>query len=95
MRTECFEFVWRQVHERHSTAAVKFDRDLFPDLSRRAIAEAAEFAARPVPDSGHQLNLRRVDAYTMKLNWATELQRSTSAQLEGDQESGSNPVAVT
>lgn len=68
-----FEQVWRDLRDRHLAAAKIIDQEKFLKVSQRALDEAAAFGRLPVPCSGHELNLRRIAAYSMTTSWKIEL----------------------
>lgn len=79
MDSTVFDCVWQDIVRRQYALAEAIDNARHPDLSTHALKQVAEFAQLPSPDSGHELNLRRVCANSMLIDWKSELNRSISA----------------
>ena len=82
MDSTVFDFVWRDIVRRQYASAEAIDKTQYPDLSRHALKEVSEFAGLPAPDSGHELNLRRVYANSMMIDWKSELNRILGADSQ-------------
>lgn len=76
MDSTVFDFVWREIVRRQYASAAAIDKNRYPEIHRKALNEVSTFDQLPSPDSGHQLNLRRVCAYSMMMNWESEINRS-------------------
>ncbi len=78
MQTSDCELLWRQIHERLTTAAMTINGERFPALSAHARAEATSFSGLALPATGHEMNLRRVAAGSMVARWTSESSRMKS-----------------
>ena len=69
MSEPVFELVWQDIVARQFASANAVDKVRFPELSAAALNQTAEFAKLSIPVSGHELNIRRVSAYSMVQAW--------------------------
>ena len=77
MATQACGDAWHEIVLRHQAAALEAGYIRFPDLAGRARSESAEFALQSTPTTAHELNLRRVQATTMRQSWGVELTHLT------------------
>lgn len=82
MSSTVFDLVWQDIVSRQWALADEIDKARYPEVSSQAMNEVAEFALLPSPNSGHELNVRRVFAYAMMTNWQSLLNRSTSSHSQ-------------
>ena len=72
MDSTVFNLVWQGVLRRQYCSANAIDKTKYPEISQQALDEVAEFGRLPPPDSGHELNVRRVRAHLMQVSWETK-----------------------
>lgn len=77
-----FDFVWQDIVRRQFASADAIDKARYPEIHRQALNQVAEFGRLPIPESGHELNLRRVSAYSMMMNWQSEMSCSLSSHSQ-------------
>jgi hypothetical protein len=82
MADEARQAEWRLLCERQAAAGSRVSQQASPPLAARVQGETEAFREQPLPDSAHELNIRRVQASRMTASWRTALsQESRTAQV--------------